>query len=164
MSRPILGIDPGLDGALALLHANDALELYPTPVIQGPTRRHVDLAQLAHLVDGIAKHHAAHVWIEHVGPRPKDGVVQAFSFGCTFTALRMACIAHFMPLEEVTPPSWRKVMGLPPSTDKDASRARASALFPQHAHHWPLKKDHDKAEAVLIAAYGRGVLARRAAA
>jgi hypothetical protein len=44
-------------------------------------------------------------------------------------------------------------MGL--TKDKDSSRQKASALYPRFCSHWALKKDVDKAEAALIATYGR---------
>jgi hypothetical protein len=47
------------------------------------------------------------------------------------------------------------VYGIPGGREnKDASRQKASMLFPKFAHLWARKKDDGRAEAVLLAHYG----------
>jgi hypothetical protein len=57
-----------------------------------------------------------------------------------------------VPTNEVPPATWKKHFGL--STDKDASRAYASSVFPDQSNLWARKKDDGRAEAALIAYYG----------
>ena len=52
----------------------------------------------------------------------------------------------------VPPQVWKRRFNL--TSDKDASRARASELLPAHAHLWPLKEHDGRAEAALLALYG----------
>jgi hypothetical protein len=59
-----------------------------------------------------------------------------------------------VPTFEVDPSAWKKTMRL--STDKNASRALASQYFPDCADQWARVKDDGRAEAALIALYGKG--------
>ena len=49
------------------------------------------------------------------------------------------------------------------TSDKDSSRGVASARFPSDAARWRFQKNHGRAEAVLIAAYGQRELQREVA-
>ena len=158
-SGPILGIDPGVTGALCLLRPDGSSELRDVPTLDVKPRRILDLHALAGILAGWAPERPT-CWIELVGPRPTDGCVGAFSFGGMWWGLKAMAVAHGMPLEAVAPIRWRRAVGLQAGDGKDASRARASALLPQMAHHWPLKSHDGRAEAALIALYGQ----RRAAA
>ncbi len=153
----ILGIDPGLTGALALYDAAaDTLAVYDMPIInlaKGKTRRMgVDEYGFARLIDALLKEQAFDVLIERVGPRPQEGAVGAFSFGRQYGTLRGVCAAHFLRMDVVEPSVWKRRLAVP--ADKDAARQRASELLPRHSGFWPLKRDHGRAEAALIALYG----------
>lgn len=155
-SALILGIDPGLYGALALYDpATGALQISDVPTAnigKGKARKIiVDEYALARAVDDVAATIGA-VWLERVHSMPGEGAVGAFSFGRTYGLIRGICAANFLTIHDVTPQSWKgalKVMG-----NKDHSRVRASALLPRSAHLWPLKKHDGRAEAALIALYG----------
>jgi crossover junction endodeoxyribonuclease RuvC len=152
--RPIIGCDPGLSGALALLREDGSMELRDIPTIEAKPRRMIDLHATAHIFDVWAKE-APSVWLEQVGARPTDGAMQAFCFGGMWWALKAMAAAHYMPLETVAPVRWRRAMGLNAGEGKDFSRARASNLLPRYAHLWPLKGHDGRAEAALIALYGQ---------
>lgn len=156
MTGAILGIDPGISGALALyLPATDEMFVGDVPVLEikkgKQTKRRVDLHRLVAMMRDCAAYKPT-VWIEDVATRPGEGAVGAFSFGRTVGQLEMAAVAMELPLERVTPQAWKKALNV--LADKDAARARASMLMPKHAHCWPLKKHVDRAEAALIALYG----------
>lgn len=151
-----LGIDPGLSGAVALyIPANDTLHVGDVPVHElkrnGKTRREVDVHTLTTMLRDCAAYRPT-VWIEHVSAMPGEGAVGAFTFGKVVGLLTGVCVALDLPLERVTPSVWKKAMGV--TSDKDGTRARASALMPRHAGSWPLKKHDGRAEAALIALYG----------
>lgn len=154
-----LGIDPGLSGALALYNpAADTLAIHDMPTLVLPKgkgkRTELDLTALAHLFDGFASQQIK-AFVERVSASSQMGVTSAFSFGGSYLAVRMACAAHFIPTELVTPQVWKRALKVQGGADKtDAVRARASALLPQHANLWPLKKHDGRAEAALIALYG----------
>lgn len=165
----ILGIDPGLTGALALydpvtgaLDVRD-MPVYVTPKASGGKRTELDLVALAHIMDEWAKNQIR-AFIEQVGPTPQMGVTSSFSFGGSYAAVRMACAAHFLPTELVTPQVWKRALNVRGGADKsDAVRARASALMPQHAKFWTLSKHEGRAEASMIALYGAAQIQRLAA-
>lgn len=157
MTRAILGIDPGLSGALALYWpSSGVVAVRDMPVLETRRsdkriKRSVDPYELARLIDEWSKDIGL-VCLELVGVRPGEGAVGAFSFGEGYGLVRGVCCANFLPVETVTPASWKRAMGV--KGDKDESRARASQLFPRSAGLWPRKKDDGRAESLLIAAYG----------
>lgn len=150
MTTAILGIDPGLSGALALYDVDGSLEVVDIPTLQ-LKKRVIDEYALARIIDDWSPR-IREVWLEQVGTRPSEGAVGAFSFGRGYGLLRGICAASFLSIIDVTPATWKAAMKV--RGDKDASRAKASALFPRHTNLWPLKKHDGRAEAALIARYG----------
>lgn len=161
-----IGIDPGLGGAVAVVRSIpgercaevELVSVNGMPVETSPGARkvanRVSAPALAHMLSLIAADgQRACVWIEHVGARPKQGVSSMFSLGDSFGVVRGVCGALGLPVSFVQPLVWKRVFGLIRS-DKDASRTRAIELFPQQCDLFARKKDHGRAEAVLIACYG----------
>jgi len=60
-----------------------------------------------------------------------------------------------LPYELVTPQKWKKAILIGVGDGKGASIVRALQLFPQVAEELHRKKDHGRAEALLLAAYLR---------
>lgn len=152
------GLDPGLDGAIAVL-VNGALhDVRDIPTRQeggGTVKRRLDSAGLAAIIrDWRAQlgPDSELAVIERVGAMPKQGVASVFSFGHTAGAIEGVLLALGCPVEFVAPASWKRALGL--GRDKADSRAKASLLFPAHAGNWLRALDHNRAEAVLLAAYG----------
>src|SRR3990167_3121570 len=97
---------------------------------------------------------------------PKRGVASMMSLGDTVGAIRGVIAARGLPIEWITPKDWKKHFGLkaPPEENdakrsamiKELARARAIQLYPEVDFH--RKKDHNRAEAALIARYGWDVL------
>lgn len=150
MRTAILGIDPGLSGALALYDVDGSLEVIDIPTLQ-LKKRIIDEYALARIIDDWSVR-TREVWLEQVGVRPGEGAVGAFSFGRGYGLIRGLCAASFLSIIDVTPATWKRSLNV--SGDKDASRAKASSLFPRHAGYWPLKKHDGRAEAALIALHG----------
>jgi crossover junction endodeoxyribonuclease RuvC len=73
-----------------------------------------------------------------------------FSLGHSLGVIHGVMGALCIPWQPVTPSVWKKAAGL--SSDKEAARAQASKLFPDMELH--RIKDHNRAEALLIARYG----------
>ena len=152
--RYLLGIDPGLSGALALYDPMmESLETYPMPVIKAGTasKRVVDELELARMIDSFSGS-IKKVVIERVHAMPKQGVTSVFTFGMGYGILRGIVAANFLPVEYVTPQKWKKGLRVPAL--KDGSRARASEIFPKYSDQWNLKKWDGRAEAAMIAYYG----------
>lgn len=164
MNAPIIGIDPGLSGALAIYQPDSGtlrIEDVPTHTLfkaktggGKKAKAYVDLIALANIVDGWigAANKSPLVVIEQVGSMPGQGVASCFDFGRTTGILMGVCAAHFLRIEQVPPSVWKRVLKVPAA--KDGARARASQLLPRHSHYWPRVKDDGRAEAALIALYG----------
>jgi crossover junction endodeoxyribonuclease RuvC len=164
--RCFLGIDPGLDGALAWYWPETGdlvLQDIPTLSIHvGKSKKRVlNLTELARSVAD-ARRVPTQAFIEDVHSMPKQGITSAFSFGFMAGALRQALVCNLVPYQLVQPAAWKRHFSL--TQDKDMSRLRASELLPKHAHLWPLKKHDGRAEAALLALYGYRLFNNRRAA
>lgn len=158
----VLGIDPGLSGAIALLdiRTKEPHVIYDMPTHEIKGKRKIDLYKLVHLIEVNALH-TKYAFIEDVGAgvftgpgekKRKQGAVSAFNFGNAH-GIATGIVASFMiPIYFVKPAVWKLSMGL--SRDKDASRQKASHLFPKHSNKWSRKCDDGRAEALLLAVFG----------
>lgn len=159
-----IGIDPGLSGAVARVTDDGQADVFDVPTLSvkasgGKMKTILNEAAMVHLLrlfDG--KFHAT---IENVHAMPGNGIRKPspssmFSFGQGFGTWLGILAALEVPYTRVEPKRWKALMldGLNKG-DKDSSRQRALQLFPQLAGELKFKKDADRAEALLIAEYGR---------
>lgn len=151
-----LAIDPGVDGAIALwmpLKARLVVYDMPTLLRKGSKKRDVDGVALANLMTAFKVFGPiTSALIERAGTRPTESRSSAHTNGRNWGVAFGVLCAQLVPLEIVTPAAWKREMKL--TTDKDYSRTVATSLLPEHAHNWPLKKHHDRAEASLLAVFG----------
>jgi crossover junction endodeoxyribonuclease RuvC len=147
-----LGIDPGLAGALAFLRP-DGLAIHDMPTLQAGRRREIDEIELARLIDAAGP--IAHAFLELVGVRPGEGAVGAFAFGRGYGLIRGILRSHFIPITDVAPQRWQRAMGIKAGAGKDAARALAKENFQREAHLFARVKDDGRADAALIALWGR---------
>lgn len=149
----LVGIDPGLRGALCKLDPDEhTLELFEMPILtftRTKTKTYIDQVKLGNILcdDSILR-----LYLEEVNARPEEGVVSSFTFGQAYGTVIGSCGALQIPLTQVRPAVWKKVLKVP--ADKDAARFRASQLFPKCADQWEKKNQDGIAEAALIAFYG----------
>lgn len=150
----ILGVDPGGRGALALL-SPQGLEVEDMPVLmvrRGKTDK--PTLDVHELVFRLEMWMPDVCYFEQVGGMQGDSPSSSFNFG------RMAGAAeaivrtcggrfHFAP-----PTTWKRRMGLV-NAGKDGARALAMDLFPKNAADFRLRKHDGRAEAALLAEYGR---------
>lgn len=154
MTDFLVGLDPGLSGAIALL-GPDSLTVYDMPTheitVNGSKRRQIDLYALARWIDTFGRG-IKMAYVEEVHAMPKQGVSSSFAFGFAAGAAQAILASAFVPMHLVSPAKWKRAMGL--TSDKDASRRAASRLLPQFSHLWSRAKDDGRAESVLLAIYG----------
>jgi hypothetical protein len=93
-------------------------------------------------------------YIERARWLPGQGASQGLLYGMIHGGLRMAIRGCLIPITRIEPRAWKRAHELPVGADKAASIARAIRLFPDHAESFSRALDHNRAEAVLIAAYG----------
>jgi len=157
----ILGIDPGLDGAVVVLkESGELVEIHDMPTLLDGAkgRRAVNPALLASI---FYKTHASRAFCELVGPRPTDGITAAFGFGRSRGIIEGALAAAGIPLEMIAPPVWKRAANIAPGKEnKDSARSVAISRWPSHAALFARKCDCDRAEAALIAVAGLAKLAK----
>lgn len=162
MSGYTIGIDPGVTGAIAIIGPQGTLfALDDMPLItERNNKKHINVAELAAILRRAGSH--ATVKIERVNAMPAIGqgkgqarrtmgATSAFNFGRNFGTLIGIIGTLGIPLEQVTPASWKKAAGIT-GTPKDYARTRALELYPDAELH--LKKHVGRADAILIARYG----------
>jgi hypothetical protein len=146
--RPILGIDPGITGGIAVLHPDGRIEASDIPTVDGA----VDVDAL---VRRIREHAPRLAIIEKAQAMPKQGVVSVFKYGTAYGALCAATAILEIPTRLVSPRKWKNYFGL--DADKERSRALAIRLWPGCGL-FERKKNHGRAEAALLACYGAEVI------
>jgi len=150
----IIGIDPGQTGAVAII-GDDRCYVLDTPtetVKKGKgTKTEYLPAEMVQMLKGFKN---AHCFIEKVGAMPGQGVTSMFNFGKGFGLWIGILAALEIPYTLVTPQAWKKAM-MQGIGDKDAARGRAQQLFPSKSKELSRKKDIGRADALLIAEYGR---------
>jgi crossover junction endodeoxyribonuclease RuvC len=145
----ICGIDPGYrTGAVAFVDDNFQ-EVNDLPVYD---KGGVDVIALMDILTSVER--LDHVYIEKVGPMPKQGVTSVWNFSRGVAQIETTVALSRTPYSLVTPNTWKRAMNLP--RDKDAARRMAQQWFPTLASGLKRKKDEHRAEALLIALYGRG--------
>jgi len=159
----VMGFDPGLTGAIAVLKDGNLTDVHDMPVTAKSHGKgnEVNARLLADIVNGVAASTLNLVFAcERVGAmrRRKNGKDQSqgassmFSFGRSTGVIEGVCGVYGHPMHFVRPMVWKKHFGLV-KKDKDASRGVAIGLFPESAEYLTRKKDHGRADAILIAAY-----------
>ena len=155
LKMKIIGIDPGLSGAIAILENNKIKELFEMPVMpEGKkNKRQLNSAQLVKLLkDNFDKKEEISVVVEQVNAMPGQGVTSMFNFGQTFGAIKGICAALGLPIFFVRPAKWKKHFELINSS-KDASRTKAIEMYPAISDQLSKKKDVNKSDAILIARF-----------
>jgi Holliday junction resolvasome RuvABC endonuclease subunit len=149
----ILGIDPGCYGALALLDGDQLVRVVDMPRIM-VRRGKTDKAEVGgHELGEILRELAPDlVVLEQVYGVTGQSASAAFNFGRACGVAEGACKALGRRVEMAPPASWKRALGLAPG--KDAARAMAVELWPEHVWLFKRVKDADRAEAALIALWG----------
>ena len=162
--KHILGIDPGLDGALAIVDVDtlQLVEVLRMPIRVVHKQRKLDGAALAEWLqradDCVGAQTIQHAYIEEVHSRPRQAGV--FDFGLNTGILHGMLYATGIPFSLVSPQQRKGHYGIRRVGDetkadkKTEARQIATQLFPSHAKEFVRVKDDGVAEAALIARYG----------
>lgn len=154
----VIGIDPGLTGALALYASEHGLiEVADMPVLEvvinGKKRKRLDHPGLRDLIESWKAWGVEIVVLEDVAARPAQSGM--FAFGFVQGAIVQLCTDLKLHVEQVTPSYWKKALRVGTGTDEIIQRA--DQFFPEDTKRWRGKqggKQHDKAEAALLAKFG----------
>lgn len=156
-----IGIDPGLDGAIAIFDPdhNDKLTMHDMPTLaitRGKSKkREIDAHALRTIFAHAGEPGHRRVIIEQSGPMSRDGVMQAWKTGSGWGIVYGVVVGVGLPIQIVTVQRWKKAMSA--TADKDLSRKLAMSAFPDYTNQFSRKKDDGRAEAALIALYAHRV-------
>ena len=153
----IIGIDPGISGAISFFEDGKILDVIDMPsMAEGKkNKRQVNGSQIYNEIKKrikIVQKGKVCVVIEQVSAMPGQGVTSMFNFGQSFGVIKGICAAMQLPMHLVRPAKWKKYFNLL-KTEKEASRTKAIEIFPQISHMLSKKKDVNKADAILIASF-----------
>lgn len=162
----IIGIDLGLSGAIAKVGSHGLMDMRDLPVMprsaSGSVKQQVNAAGLAELLKEWTNGHDKnefHVLMERVQAMPainpktkkvQQGGASTFSLGHTAGIVEGVICAIGLAHDIIQPQVWKKHFKL--TADKDSARALAQRYYPDAS--LARKKDHNRAEALLIARYG----------
>lgn len=147
----IIGIDPGSHGAISFV------------TLDGRVRNVYGFSKYTeHDIKNLITEHREFLgyelkaYIEEVHSMPRDGKVQAFSFGKNYGFWLGLLTGLEVPYHTVIPLKWQsglklKVRGLEYKEKKNALKANAQRLFPQ------LSPTLETCDSLLIAEYGRQI-------
>ena len=138
----IIGIDPGLSGAIAILENNKVLNIFDIPVMSEgkKNKKQLNSALLVnYLRENISNNEEVAVVVEQVNAMPGQGVTSMFNFGQTFGAIKGICAALNLPIFFVRPSKWKKHFELINSA-KDSSRTKAIEMYPKLSNQLAKKK------------------------
>lgn len=151
----IVGVDPGISGAIAFMRDGDLVNVEDLPVVEvahGKGSRKELSPQLLHdrLLDADVRIDVA--VLEDVNAFGM-GRTSAFRFGENVGTIKGVLAASGIRTVMVTPQKWKKAMGL--GRDKALSRAAAIKMWPMSSSWFSKVKDDGRAEAALLCEYFR---------
>ena len=159
----VLGVDPGVTGAWAVIELRGdgtpelvAIGDLPVVTIQMTKRiaRRLDANGCRDLLGGLLEEHKPdRVVVERLTGGPGITSTTAFPLGWTAAVLdaTLSALDWGKRYQQASPSAWKRSLLVP--ADKSAAKARATKLFGSDKG-WPRGKDHNRAEAALIALYG----------
>jgi hypothetical protein len=160
----IVGIDPGVSGAIVTLnrYGTVCVSRQPMPTLKNGLGREVlDLQAISKIFAEI-KACNAFVAIEQLQPMPMDkgGTLANYARGRSLGVLEALCVAHGLPYQLIRPQTWQKQMlaGVEGTDTKARSIIAAQRLFPDvnlKRTERSKKLDDGIADALLIAEYAR---------
>ena len=167
-----LGIDPGLTGGIALVEQEGdrrrVLLAVDIPTFGEDAKRRVNVLAVLRRLQSFK---ITAGFIERAQAMPDQGASSGFIYGRATGALEACILGLGVPMRVIESSAWKKEHGLirPKDIDSDAwkkvvkekSRQRALFLHPECRDMMPLKQDHGRAEAVLIADHGLTLLQPR---
>ena len=153
-----IGIDPGLSGAIAAVDESGKVKFVddlPT-ISSSKGKKELHLPEVAKIVSRLMSDTGLVFGaVEKVGARPGQGVVSMFRFGLATGQMHGILTGMKIPIILVRPQVWQKefLRYTDGPDNKAKSVLAASYRFPDIS--LPRKKDHGKAEALLIAEFCR---------
>ena len=153
----IIGIDPGISGAICFFENGEVKDIIDMPVmaVGKKNKKQINGPQIYNEIISRIKNLSKKdiiVVVEQVSAMPGQGVTSMFNFGQSFGVIKGICSAMQLSTHFVSPAKWKKYFSLL-KTEKEASRSKAIEIFPYISSRLSRKKDSNKADAILIASF-----------
>lgn len=158
MSKCVVGIDPGLSGAICVMYP-DIVYVNDMPTTQtfmnGKERRILDAQRLSSRfemhIDALV-----HVYVESILTVAGQSVQSTTTTGLNYGIMLGVIMQLQLPFSFVHPKTWKKTYDL--GSDKKDSIFKANQLIECGRHYWTDNKHDGRAESALIALYGANSL------
>lgn len=145
-----LGIDAGsVNGALGAINHNG--EYIDSFMIEHKDKHICALVFKSRILSIVDPKEGAEICMEQVHAMPKQGISSTWNFARAVGVISAVCELTNYPFHLVSPQKWKKHFNL--TADKNEALDLARKLFPKAP--LKLKKDINRAEALLIAEYWR---------
>jgi crossover junction endodeoxyribonuclease RuvC len=151
-----IGIDVGTTGAIAALRDGVYRSVHDLPINSHRSSKWINGIDLLTLLRDMKGSGATNVTVEATHAMPGNGSVAAHSQGMTLGSVLAVLDVAGLPYELVQPAVWKRELGLNGKGQTDTERkAAALNMARQRFPGAPLdrQKDHNRAEALLIAHY-----------
>ena len=150
MNQVFIGLDPGaVSGAIAAV--DDRGEAIGSFMIDHQDKHIMAMALKSRIMGFAPVGTDAQICVEQVFSMPGNGLASTFAFGRAVGAINAVCELSRFPVHFVRPQVWKKYFHL--SADKGEALDLARFMF--KGHNLKLKKDINRAEALLLAYYLR---------
>ena len=158
MKKVYIGIDPGISGGIGAVDEDgNLISAHLLPVVSAKKGgKELHLREVCRLIEGYMALGQCFAAIEKVHAMPKQGVRSVWRFAQATGQVEGVIAALRIPYFRVPPQRWQKEylrFTNGGADKKQRSVMAASELFPDLE--LPRKKDHNKAESVLIADFCR---------
>lgn len=149
----VIGIDPGFTGAISILKNKEIYECCDMPVLKVGNRQELNIQKIREILVSVQ---IEHVFIERCQTMPGNGVVSMGRYMTGYGILIGLCAGLLLRYSLIPPQTWKRKMMAGMPKEKEASVLRTNQLYPDFK--LPRKKDHGRADSVLLALYGLSLL------
>lgn len=160
----LMAVDPGVTGAVAFYFPAkpQRIAVSDMPAVDGE----VNVPELERMIRSFSPAFAVVELVNAMpsipgkdGKRRSMGATSAFNFGGAFHAARATVQCCHVPMHLIQPKTWKAHFRLKGGAEaKEAARAEAIHLFPASPEHFSRKKDHNRADAALMAKFAADTL------
>jgi hypothetical protein len=151
-----MGLDPGSKSGSIAIISEDGKD-YQVACMGSSGKSIMTARDISDLIQRL-KPKTIKAYLEEVKNKPGEGGNSTWTFSGNYHHLEMALTSHKVRFEKVRPQVWQSYMRCRTGGDKNVSKKKAQEMFPEPVDIFtgnPVKITHSRADALLIAEYGR---------
>jgi hypothetical protein len=134
----IIGIDPGVNGAIVVLKGKEIVSAFPIPTfmvtVGKKNRQEYDITATLKIFEAVKSEYGANCYavLEKMFTLPKTGHVVAYKTGEGMMLIKALLCACDIPYNQIAPKEWKKKYGLVGKNNPDDSIMKLSELYPKY--------------------------------